>query len=747
MDIGALWTQWVGPILLLVIGFGLVIFVHELGHFLVAKWAGIRIERFALGFGPRLFGVRRGDTDYCVNLLPLGGYVKMLGQDDFKPLEEGGRPDARSYMAKTPGVRIAVVSAGVVMNVLFAAMLFIIVCLVGIRFEAPVIGGVAQGYPAASAPIEWLESRPSQDAGDAQASTAPADATTAPAAPPAAGLAPGDRVIAIDDDEVTRFSDIAVKAILADPSQVFRVTIEREFQGQTWTGVATVGVRPLAVEETRLGFGLAPASSLILGKARDLRTAGPFEDGDTVVAVAGVPVRTQHDVKAALEGVAKATVPVTVMRGGKPVQLEVAVKLVGGGEELAFSAEGKLHRGLLLEQTDTEYVVLTQDGQTLRLPIGSTVVLPGEQLDILGMSPRIIVEAVERKSPADQAGLLPGDIIVDYADRGTPSLGELNDLSAELTRTEDFKGTTIVVSRDGKTQPPVTISPRVHQRQARLGLMSSPDTRHPVVAAVRQGSPAARAGVREGDVIAALNDKPVESWVSLLAHMRTVEPAQDVKLTLSRGVQTIDVNLGRLSDPTLFAWAGRLKANDTLTPGVKGELSAIEQGLRRRASMFNGSEYSLDLSWGGRQFEVLMGPEVKKSPVEAVVWGVRQTWRFLLMTYDTLRRLVGGTVSHKELRGPVGIGDLAIQVGRERDLTHFMYLMAMISISLAVVNFLPIPVVDGGHVVFLIIEKVRGKPVPVAVLNWAQIAGLVLLLAVFVAVTWQDIVRLIRQNW
>ena len=71
--LGYFWSQWVWPILQFVIGLGLVVFVHELGHFLVAKASGIRVDRFALGFGPRIFGVKKGETDYCVCLLPLGG--------------------------------------------------------------------------------------------------------------------------------------------------------------------------------------------------------------------------------------------------------------------------------------------------------------------------------------------------------------------------------------------------------------------------------------------------------------------------------------------------------------------------------------------------------------------------------------------------------------------------------------------------------------------------------------------------
>ncbi|HUU23848.1 MAG TPA: site-2 protease family protein, partial [Phycisphaerae bacterium] len=130
VSIAGLFADWIWPVLGFVAGLGLVIFVHELGHFLVAKAVGIKVERFALGFGPRLLGFVRNETDYCVNLLPLGGYVKMLGQEDFKPLE-GEQADPRAFYNKSVGARLAVISAGVVMNVILAAVLFVIVCLVG----------------------------------------------------------------------------------------------------------------------------------------------------------------------------------------------------------------------------------------------------------------------------------------------------------------------------------------------------------------------------------------------------------------------------------------------------------------------------------------------------------------------------------------------------------------------------------------------------------------------------------------
>ena len=165
-------------IALLCFGFGFVIFFHELGHFLAAKYVGIRVEQFAVGFGQALFSWRKGmgwqfgssgakyeelmkaerdgiqrtdvsalgETEYRLNWVPLGGYVKMLGQDDLKPgvTEE----DPRAYNKKSLGARMVVVSAGVIMNIILAAIGFMVVFLMGFRAPPAIAGSVIPNSPA-----------------------------------------------------------------------------------------------------------------------------------------------------------------------------------------------------------------------------------------------------------------------------------------------------------------------------------------------------------------------------------------------------------------------------------------------------------------------------------------------------------------------------------------------------------------------------------------------------------------------
>ncbi|MGB0325830.1 MAG: site-2 protease family protein, partial [Phycisphaerales bacterium] len=166
-----------------ILGFGALIFFHELGHFVAAKWAGVRTGAFAVGMGPVLLSWRRGiglvagstqarvvemtgspadkltdeelahhglgETEYSLRLLPLGGFVSMLGQEDGKP--EAVSDDPRSYNLAPVGKRMVIISAGVVMNLILAIVLFVVAFGIGVKFEAPVIGSTQLGGPAARA--------------------------------------------------------------------------------------------------------------------------------------------------------------------------------------------------------------------------------------------------------------------------------------------------------------------------------------------------------------------------------------------------------------------------------------------------------------------------------------------------------------------------------------------------------------------------------------------------------------------
>lgn len=135
-----------------VIVLGVLIFVHELGHFLLAKRLGVGVLKFSLGFGPKLIGRKIGETEYLISAFPLGGYVKMIGED---PDEEVSPEDmARSFSNKPAGTKIAIVAAGPIFNIAFAAILFTLAFMVGVPTMTSEVGDVKEGFPAFEAGIK-----------------------------------------------------------------------------------------------------------------------------------------------------------------------------------------------------------------------------------------------------------------------------------------------------------------------------------------------------------------------------------------------------------------------------------------------------------------------------------------------------------------------------------------------------------------------------------------------------------------
>ncbi|HEY6007256.1 MAG TPA: RIP metalloprotease RseP [Geobacteraceae bacterium] len=131
---------------------GILIFVHELGHFIFAKLFGVGVEKFSLGFGPKLVGRKVGATEYLISVFPLGGYVKMVGESDASELTEEERD--QSFILKPPLQRLAIVAAGPVFNLLFAYLIFILLYMVGVPAATTKIGEVVPGKPAALAGLK-----------------------------------------------------------------------------------------------------------------------------------------------------------------------------------------------------------------------------------------------------------------------------------------------------------------------------------------------------------------------------------------------------------------------------------------------------------------------------------------------------------------------------------------------------------------------------------------------------------------
>ncbi|GAB4237926.1 MAG: RIP metalloprotease RseP [Acidobacteriota bacterium] len=235
---------------------GIMIFVHELGHFLAARRLGIAVEVFSLGFGPRIWGFRRGETDYRISALPLGGYVKMKGEHYDEVLS--GSPD--EFLSRPKWHRFLVAVAGPVMNLLLAVVLLAGLYVAGVEmprflFEAPVVGFVAPESPAEEG-----------------------------------GLLPGDRIVAIDGRAVATWEQLQLAvASLADETVAVRVQREgEEFERL---------VQLRENEATGAGFlGAYPPSWCYVSRVEpeSPAAAAGLQEGDVIVAVSDGERRVEY---------------------------------------------------------------------------------------------------------------------------------------------------------------------------------------------------------------------------------------------------------------------------------------------------------------------------------------------------------------------------------------------------------------------------------------------------------------------
>lgn len=646
-----------------VLGLGLVIFLHELGHFAVAKWCNVHVERFSIGFGPILLSWKRGETEYALSVIPFGGYVKMLGQDDADPSQmtsEEIAADPRSYIAKNVWQRMAIISAGVTMNVITAVIFYAIAFGFGRESEPPVIGEVRPGMPA------WV-----------------------------AGLQRGDRVTEFNGRDVTSFRDLSLNVAVSTGE--IRLAGSRR-DGTPFTATVepdTTGTRPQIGIGPSLGLKVAvdPTGKTppAIANSAAARAEPPFAPGDEIVKVGDVEVSSFAEFQDRLSARNGAPTTITVRREGQADPVEITV--------------------------GSNYF------RTLGLRMDSNP-----------------IAAVQAGSPAAEAGLKAGDKLIKINGRNIGTDIDPLRLPDEFNALQG-QSVEIVFTRQnptgGREEKTVKLTPRnsapwlenAELEGEPLSIPAIGVAMHivPVVLQVAPDSPAAKAGIQPNTQI------------------------QKVELVLPDGAasdlfdkKVLTILLEDPSDPTkannwwfAFWWMQRLSDRE-----VRLTLKDSFQAQPRTVSLRAEEDRSWPMPTVGLRMQLLTHLEKADSPMQAMTMAWNYSRNTVTSIYLTLRSLVTQRLSYKELHGPVGIAKEAFRQANE-GLVPFLMFLGFLSLNLAVLNFLPIPVLDGGHMVFLMWEAVTRRRPSERVMIGATYVGMVFLLCLMVLVLFLDFSRLL----
>jgi regulator of sigma E protease len=690
-------------ILLVLLGFGAVILIHEFGHFIIAKLCGIKVEAFSIFMPPILLGIKKadrgwririlpellrdesqesgdgllsftvgrkilpGETEYRIGLIPFGGFVKMLGQDDTGSTKTSDDP--RSFANKPAWARAAVFAAGVTFNAISAVIVYVIVFLVGINLTGPTVGGVIPGSPADKA-----------------------------------GIRPGDEVIEVaGEDGRLDFSDVMMAGVLSAKGQVIPLKVRHE--DGTIEDIS-LAAEQLPGEQFRV-FGIERASSLTIAKLfaedanRLLETTGLLP-GDHVKAVAGVDVNSHWQLQ---EIVQQTFAPDIAVLAERPPLPSSDRKTRGDQSQLVEGRLALSFASVMRPASESEADLANICSMAPRLRIAEVSDEPrsakewlSRQLANLGLT--------RPKTGDDAARLQPADIIVAVADVENPTYSELRQT---ITAYKDKTLPITVLRADAKgiqQRLAVSVVPRKESDSERvvIGIVPELDTEHTVVAKAiateRYPKPIA---IPRGAVITAVDGVAVSNFYDI---------ARELKKNAGQRV-TID---WRLNDQT----AGDIAVD----VGRQQDVVAVRAYFRQPVPFADMERlYKAD------------------GPIDAIGMGYKRTKTFIIQTYVTLHRLIGGLVSPKQLMGPVGILTFSYRIVAAKPLIYYAYFLGLISASIAVLNFLPLPPFDGGLTLLLLVEKIRGSALSVRTQEAIAYVGWGMVLVLLLYVTFNDIVR------
>lgn len=659
--LGATLVGKVTNIAMVAIGLGLVIFFHELGHFAVAKWCDVKVERFSIGFGPIIYSFKWGETEYALSIIPFGGYVKMLGQDDVDPSQltsEEIALDPRSYSAKPVYQRMGIISAGVIMNIITGMLFFAFAFRLGVASTPCVVGAAIPGMPA------WE-----------------------------AGIQPGDVITRINGEKTNSFMDIIRSSAFSDGDIKMEGT---HLDGEKFDVDITpdrTGTRPqiglVQPQSLHVPVYEDPGASVTRRGTAAAKAEPSFMQGDTIRSIDDQKVENFAQMQRMLAAKSSQTVQAGVTRKGAP------------------------------------------DSDIVEITVGNN---PFNTLGLwMDIGP---IESIQKGSPADRAGLKVGDKIthIDGQDVGK-ALNPLrlpNYFAGKAGET-----VAIVVNREQDGAHPTEVNlnvvpldtpawleqPIFSNTPLAVGSLGIAFHVIPTALKVEEGSPAEKAGIQPNDQIKKIKimlpgtDKPTDwggleevsyefddknkNWANAFWEMQ-IRPGWPVELTYS--------HKGKINEAKLTPWVNPNQPKD--------------------------DQWSLPIR--GITMQTLRETQQAHSMGQALGMGVQYTTNSAKDIYLTLRSLFTGRVSPLELSGPVTIAKVAYEVSND-GYAQLLLFLGFLSVNLAVLNFLPIPVLDGGHMVFLCWEGITRKRPNEQVLAAATYVGMIFVLGLMIFVLYLDI--------
>lgn len=714
-------------IILVLLGVNALIIVHEFGHFVVARLCGVRCDKFYIWFDAydfRFFRFKWGQTEYGLGWLPLGGYVKMLGQEDnpggikeeierakresekspeAKKLLEEKEKEAKdlyapdSYLSKNVFQRMAIISAGVIMNVLFAVICATFAFMLGFPEATSRIGSVLPSSPA------WT-----------------------------VGLLPGDKVVALDGKPSSLFADITLAILDREPVVM---TIEREQNGTVETIEKTVTPMMKKGQMTPL-IGVSPSSSLnltlrekaystTLDEAENERLSALFAAvpaRSRLVAMNGEEVRTPADYqKLARKNLTK---PIrfefaetdkkgNLIEGGKRggVELppeaaaETGIRLTMG--EITALADGSVGAGAGLKKQvkdATGEIVEHGDIPTAinNEPILDPLAFPFQiyQLASQSAGPKEILLTVKRNGESVDVPLsiteIPG-----YSGQ-TSFNGNLacQEIGISFEVLPVISGTDAGVTFSSDARPIGSLLDSIQFSLAKPGKDASKEIQQRYGAILHHGKKTKSGG--------------------FLYKIGSPEPEE---------AQT----------KALFWFAELVNQLPTGTPlKIESRNSAGDKFVLETTVTRPGTVQRIDRNI---QFDVNETKIAKAKDFEtALALGWNKTIDSMGLIYRQLKN-IGRNISVKAFGGPVMIVDLAYRTTGTGDGTFLLFL-CLIGANLAVINLLPIPVLDGGHLVFLLYEMIFRRPPNENIQIILSYIGLFLILGLMVWVIFLDVARI-----